>query len=257
MAGGYLSITNTGTETDRLVSARFEGSARVEIHEMKMEGDVMKMAELPDGLPIPPGATVALKPGGYHLMFMELKAPLVEHERIKGSLTFEKAGSIEVEFNVEAKGEKGGEHGAHKHDHSSLPDDKAIEAVMKAQFDKPEAPLSVGPVAVEGDFAVAGWVQHETGGRALLKRGKDGWSIHLCSGDSLKDAHVLAMAGMTHDAANALAGTLARVESAADPARIAKLALSRERSWLAARGSMAMPAMLAIPTKRRPNSGHE
>jgi periplasmic copper chaperone A len=115
VAGGFMTITNTGADADRLVSASFEGSARVEIHEMTMEGDVMKMAELKDGLPIPPGATVALKPGSYHLMFMELKAPLIEHERIKGSLTFERAGSIAVEFNIEAMGEKGGAHGGQDH----------------------------------------------------------------------------------------------------------------------------------------------
>ncbi len=78
VAGGFAKITNTGASADRLVSVRFERAGHVEIHEMTMEGDVMKMAELPQGLPIAPGETVELKPGGLHLMFMDLTAPLAE-----------------------------------------------------------------------------------------------------------------------------------------------------------------------------------
>jgi periplasmic copper chaperone A len=113
VAGGYLAITNTGATPDRLVSASFSASGRVEIHEMKMEGDVMKMAELPGGLAIPPGATVKLEPGGLHLMFMELKEPLAEGAKIKAQLVFEKAGTIDVEFAVEKLGAKAQDHKAH------------------------------------------------------------------------------------------------------------------------------------------------
>lgn len=102
--GGFMTITNKGTTADRLVSARSNSAARVEIHEMKMDGSVMRMRELEKGLEIPPGATVALKPGGFHIMFMELKAPFAVNGKVPLTLVFEKAGSIDVEMTVEAMG---------------------------------------------------------------------------------------------------------------------------------------------------------
>eukprot|EP01034_Spumella_vulgaris_P006098 gene6098-7760_t len=72
--GGFLTITNKGTTPDRLIAARSPVSLKVEVHEMKMDGSVMRMREVDGGIEIPPGATVTLKPGGYHIMFMELKA---------------------------------------------------------------------------------------------------------------------------------------------------------------------------------------
>ena len=104
VAGGYLKITNTGTTPDRLIGGSVEVAKRFEIHEMKMDGGVMKMRELKDGLDIAPGATVELKPGSYHIMMMNLSRPLTKGEKVKGSLTFEKAGKVDVEFAVEAVG---------------------------------------------------------------------------------------------------------------------------------------------------------
>jgi uncharacterized protein YcnI/copper(I)-binding protein len=100
VAGGYVRITNTGKEPDRLVGGAFEASARVEVHEMAMDGSVMRMRELPKGLEIKPGETVELKPGGFHLMFMDMKLALVAGKPVKGRLMFEKAGTIDVEFAV-------------------------------------------------------------------------------------------------------------------------------------------------------------
>lgn len=102
--GGFMTITNKGTTADRLVAARSNASAKVEIHEMKMDGSVMRMRELEKGLEIPPGATVTLKPGGFHIMFMELKAPFAVNGKVPLTLMFEKAGSIDVEMKVEAMG---------------------------------------------------------------------------------------------------------------------------------------------------------
>jgi copper(I)-binding protein len=59
------------------------------------------MAQLPDGLPIPAGQTVTLQPGGFHLMFMQLKQALVEGTKLPVTLTFEKAGTVEVELDIE------------------------------------------------------------------------------------------------------------------------------------------------------------
>ena len=102
--GGFMTITNKGTTADRLVAARSNVSAKVQIHEMKMDGSVMRMRELEKGLEIPPGATVALKPGSFHIMFMELNAPFAVSGKVPLTLVFERAGSIDVEMTVEAMG---------------------------------------------------------------------------------------------------------------------------------------------------------
>src|SRR5262249_12389196 len=100
VAGGYMQITNTGTTPDRLTGGRTDAAAKFEIHEMSMEGGVMKMRELPNGVEIPPGATVELKPGSYHVMMTGIAKPFVKGERVKASLNFEKAGKVDVEFAV-------------------------------------------------------------------------------------------------------------------------------------------------------------
>ena len=119
VAGGYLKITNKGKEADRLIGGSAAFAGRVEIHEMSEESGVMKMRHLPKGIEIKPGETVELKPGAVHVMFMDLKVPLVKDQkpRPKGTLVFEKAGTVEVEYAVEAVGGSPGEHdhGAHKH----------------------------------------------------------------------------------------------------------------------------------------------
>jgi uncharacterized protein YcnI/copper(I)-binding protein len=107
VAGGYLTITNKGAADDRLVSVSTPAAGTSQIHEMKMDGDVMKMNELPDGLVIPAGESVALAPGGFHLMFMDLTGPLVEGESVTVTLTFEKAGAVEVQLPVGSPAAKG------------------------------------------------------------------------------------------------------------------------------------------------------
>jgi copper(I)-binding protein len=114
VAGGYFKITNTGTTPDRLLGGATDVAKRFEIHQMSMDNGVMKMRELKNGLEIPPGATVELKPSSYHIMLQELARPLAKGQRVKASLTFEKAGKGEVEFAVEAIGASAG---GMKHDH--------------------------------------------------------------------------------------------------------------------------------------------
>lgn len=120
VAGGFMKITNTGTTSDRLIGGSAAVSGVFEVHEMKMDGSVMRMRALEKGLEIKPGQTVELKPGGYHVMFIDLKAPLKEGETIKGTLIFERAGTLNVEYKVEARGSSGqgnphGGHGSMKH----------------------------------------------------------------------------------------------------------------------------------------------
>lgn len=103
VAGGFMTITNNGSTDDRLIAASSDISGRVEIHEMAMENDVMKMRELADGLPIPASATVELKPGGYHVMFMELNKALAQGDTVTVTLEFEQAGSTTITMPVAAR----------------------------------------------------------------------------------------------------------------------------------------------------------
>ncbi|CAN1502910.1 COG2847 Copper(I)-binding protein [Rhabdaerophilaceae bacterium] len=115
VAGGFMTITNLGATPDRLIGGSVAAASNFEVHEMKMEGNVMKMRALEKGLEIKPGETVALKPGGFHVMFINLSSPLREGSTIKGTLVFERAGTVEVEFKVEGRGSSGENHGGHKH----------------------------------------------------------------------------------------------------------------------------------------------
>lgn len=114
VGGGFLTIRNGGAGEDRLVAVESPAAARVEIHEMKMENDVMKMRKLDDGVAVPAGETVELKAGGLHLMFMDVKTPFKEGEAVPVTLVFEKAGKVDAAFPVgSAKG--GAAAGGHKH----------------------------------------------------------------------------------------------------------------------------------------------
>jgi hypothetical protein len=108
VGGAYLTITNTGNVPDRLVGGLSDVSSHFEIHEMSMENGVMKMRLLGKGLEIKPGQTVEFKPGGYHVMFVGLKAPFEEGQHVKATLEFEKAGNIAVDFAVRGMGAQTG-----------------------------------------------------------------------------------------------------------------------------------------------------
>lgn len=109
--GGFLSIDNQGAD-DRLVSARAAVSQAVELHTMTMDGNVMKMRAV-DAIPVPSGKKVELKPGGLHIMFIGLKAPLGEGDTFPMTLRFEKAGEVTVTVKVEAVGGAKSGHGDH------------------------------------------------------------------------------------------------------------------------------------------------
>ncbi|HWK95947.1 MAG TPA: copper chaperone PCu(A)C [Pseudolabrys sp.] len=118
VGGGYMTITNNGSTPDRLISGASGISSSFEVHEMSMDGGVMKMRMLKDGLEIKPGETVTLKPGGYHIMFMGLKDQLKQGDTFKATLQFEKAGKVEVEYKIEgiaATGADASGHGGMKH----------------------------------------------------------------------------------------------------------------------------------------------
>jgi periplasmic copper chaperone A len=108
VAGGYAVIENGGTAPDRLLGGTSAIAGRVEVHEMTMDGGIMKMRPLAGGLEIAPGKRVKLEPGGNHLMFFDLKTPPAEGKPFKATLVFERAGKVEVEFAVEGLGAKAG-----------------------------------------------------------------------------------------------------------------------------------------------------
>jgi copper(I)-binding protein len=107
VAGGFMKLENTGTAADRLLAVEAAASQKVEIHEMAVVDGVMRMRPLDQGVAIPAGGKVELKPGGYHVMFIGLKASFKKGDVVKGTLVFEKAGRIDVDFNVEAMADKG------------------------------------------------------------------------------------------------------------------------------------------------------
>jgi copper(I)-binding protein len=106
VGGGYLTIRNNGSAPDRLTGGTAD-FATVEVHQMTSKNGVMEMREIEGGLAIPAHGSVALTPGGYHLMFKRLTHPLVKGESIKATLKFEHAGPVEVEFSVMGIGAAG------------------------------------------------------------------------------------------------------------------------------------------------------
>lgn len=104
VGAGYVTITNKGNAADRLVYASSPVAGKIEVHEMTTQNNVMKMRELPGGLPIEAGKTVSLAPGGYHLMLMGLKAPLKNGDKVPVTFNFEKAGKVDVTLDVGSVG---------------------------------------------------------------------------------------------------------------------------------------------------------
>ncbi len=106
VAGGFMKIENKGS-ADQLISASSPVAGEVQLHEMSMEGQVMKMRQVKD-IAVPAGGAVELKPGGFHLMFINIKSPLAAGETVPVRLKFAKAGEVEVKMPVNAMGAHGG-----------------------------------------------------------------------------------------------------------------------------------------------------
>lgn len=116
VGGGFFVLKNVGATPDRLIAVSApDASDNVQMHEMAVKDGVMTMAPLPKGIEIPANGSVEFKPGGYHVMFIDLKHPLKKGDHVKGKLTFEHAGSIDVDFEVDGIGSTGP---AHDHAHA-------------------------------------------------------------------------------------------------------------------------------------------
>jgi len=98
-AGGFLRLTNTSTQDDRLIAGSCLRAERVELHSMRLDGEVMRMRPVP-AIPVPAAQATLLSPGGFHLMLIGLKAPLSAGEKVAVKLRFELAGEREVQLEV-------------------------------------------------------------------------------------------------------------------------------------------------------------
>ena len=115
VAGGYVRVTNRGAEPDRLIGTSLAVAERGEIHQTSVTDGVARMFPIVGGLAGPPGGSVELKPGGAHLMFMGLREGLKEGDEVRGTLVFERAGTVPLVFRVGGMGgaAPGGEHANH------------------------------------------------------------------------------------------------------------------------------------------------
>jgi copper(I)-binding protein len=106
LAGAFMTVANEG-DTDRLVSASCPVASSIEIHAIRVKGPRLEMRQVEGGLVIPPANRQVLKPRGYHLLMTGLAAPLAAGTSLPVTLVFEKAGSVTVDFPVEAPGAVG------------------------------------------------------------------------------------------------------------------------------------------------------
>lgn len=107
VAGGFMTLVNTGKTSDRLIGGSTAVSRSLEIHEMHIVNGIMMMRQINPGIALKPGARVVLKPFSHHLMMMDLKQPLRPGDKIKGTLVFEKAGVLPIEYDVLPMGSQG------------------------------------------------------------------------------------------------------------------------------------------------------
>ncbi len=113
VAVAYMTITNKGSAADRLIGGSTNVAGRFEIHSMETQDGVAKMRPVTGGLEIKPGSTVKLEPGALHVMLIGLKQPIAPGARVTGTLIFERAGKVDVEFAVQPLGQPAPAVGGH------------------------------------------------------------------------------------------------------------------------------------------------
>lgn len=242
VAAGYMGISNEGDHADKLISVEVGFADQAMLHTTEFSADGVASMKHVKALEIPAGDTVVLEPGGYHIMLMGLTQPLNVGDMVPATLIFEQGGRVEIEFMVDpadgsvdhskmdhsAMGQDATDaHAAHGADHAAPAQTGDavvdIEALLKAQFDTPEAPLTVAPISVHGPVAIAGWAQDGRGGRAFLRQDDKGWFIELCSGASLMLPATLQSLGLSAAEAEALLTQAKAAEAALAPDTIALL----------------------------------
>ena len=106
----YMTIDNKSSIADRLTGVSSEVAKKLQIHETKTDKGITKMREISGGLPVPVGGSLVLKPGGYHVMLIDLNRPLKAGETFPLTLVFEKAGKISITVPVQSMGATGATH---------------------------------------------------------------------------------------------------------------------------------------------------
>lgn len=244
VAAGYMGISNEGDHPDTLIGVEVGFAAKAMLHTTEFSADGVASMKHVEALEIPARDTVVLEPGGYHIMLMGLNQSLNVGDMMPATLIFEQAGRVEIEFMVDpADGSvdhstmdhsamdhdaaSGHAHAAHGSGHAApVQTGNAvvdIEAMLKAQFDTPETPLTVAPISVHGTVAIAGWMQDGRGGRAFLRQDDKSWFIELCSGASLMLPATLQSLGLSAADADALLTQAKAAEAALGPDTIALL----------------------------------
>ena len=214
---GYMTITNTGTDPDRLLEVRAD-FPRVTLHGTQTDAQGVTRMISVEGIKIAPGETVTFTPGGMHVMFMGLEGdPFEEGERIPATLVFERGGEIAVEFWVEPR--DGGMTGHEGHDHGSIApavDPAKIAATQAALRDVLGADTDFGPAAIAGNAAVLSWMVAGEVGRAFLREEAGEWSVILLSGESLRFAATFRVLGLSPRRAAELEASIAAIEADLD-----------------------------------------
>ena len=149
---GYMTIKNNGTTPDRLIGGSVDFASSFQSHSMTMENGISKMREL-KSVDIGPGQTIEFKPGGFHVMFVGVKHPLSEGEHVKGTLIFEHAGTVQIDYDVQGIGAQSRPHdmGSYVAPNSETigdaPDDASAEACARDDLDPwvSRLPLSLSP----------------------------------------------------------------------------------------------------------------
>lgn len=114
VAGGYLTLRNSSDTADRLLSITSPAAGEVQVHEVRHEDGIARMRPLPDPLSVAADSTMTMQPGGMHLMFMRPTQPIAEGQRVPATLQFERAGAVNIEFEVRGMGAMtSGEHAGH------------------------------------------------------------------------------------------------------------------------------------------------
>ncbi|MEF3046432.1 copper uptake system-associated protein [Pseudotabrizicola sp. L79] len=227
VAAGYMAISNEGDHPDSLIGVEVGFAAKAMLHTTDFSAEGVASMKHVQALEIPANDTVVLEPGGYHIMLMGLTQPLIVGDMLPATLIFEQAGRVQIEFMVDPAD------GSVDHstmDHSSMGHgtpaptaaaDAEIGALLKAQFDTAETPLTVAPITVQGNVAIAGWAQGGRGGRAFLRQDDKGWFVELCSGASLMLPATLQSLGLSAPQAGALLASAKAAEAALAPETIA------------------------------------
>lgn len=232
-AAGYMVIANNGTAPDRLIGVEVPMAASASLHRTEVSADgIARMLPI-KAVAIPANDTVLFEQGAMHVMVMGLSRPLNQGDMVPATLIFEHAGRVEIAFMVDPA--DGMDHGAMDHSamgpaHAGGPmspmggsDAEQITALLKARFDRPEAPLTVAPITVQGTVAVAGWTQDGAGGRAFLRQDDQGWFVELCSGASLVLPATFQSMGLGRAEARQLAAAVTGAEASAGADLIARL----------------------------------